>query len=110
MIRSEEHTSELQSLTNLVCRLLLDTATTEIYTLSLHDALPISGFRWTAKEAEFFLKKTEASQNIKLRARSDHPGVSTGSIAIALEINGRELKPERLKDHSWHDQIGRAHV
>src|ERR1039457_2873711 len=101
--RSEEHTSELQSPCNLVCRLLLekkqtkpprcrrcsagarrgrryptaarvvarsqccsipvsfcdprtrrlaslffffnDTATTEIYTLSLHDALPISGAR-----------------------------------------------------------------
>src|SRR5258708_4692206 len=60
--RSEEHTSELQSPDHLVCRLLLekkkpptlpraradflfffnDTATTEIYTLSLHDALPIS--------------------------------------------------------------------
>src|SRR6476661_4578629 len=60
--RSEEHTSELQSHLNIVCRLLLekkkkkknfilffffffffnDTATTEIYTLSLHDALPIS--------------------------------------------------------------------
>src|ERR1039458_5599716 len=80
--RSEEHTSELQSLRHLVCRLLLekklahtlklsdvkaadydavfypgghgplwdlvknsffnDTATTEIYPLSLHDALPIS--------------------------------------------------------------------
>src|SRR6266516_3266880 len=54
--RSEEHTSELQSPYELVCRLLLekkkikviyffffnDTATTEIYTLSLHDALPIS--------------------------------------------------------------------
>src|SRR5229473_538621 len=82
--RSEEHTSELQSLAYLVCRLLLekkektarrdayrhqriadlvapdrlhqpvarvrhvavfffnDPATTEIYTLSLHDALPIS--------------------------------------------------------------------
>src|SRR5438046_888668 len=39
--RSEEHTSELQSLTNLVCRLLLATARTTIYTLSLHDALPI---------------------------------------------------------------------
>src|SRR5215467_14355514 len=59
--RSEEHTSELQSPCNIVCRLLLekkkifnyhkllcflffffnDTATTEIYTLSLHDALPI---------------------------------------------------------------------
>src|SRR6266404_2365801 len=76
--RSEEHTSELQSLAYLVCRLLLekkkgtceyssrsrngsdasvnsrnrstfffnDTATTEIYTLSLHDALPI--IRWSA--------------------------------------------------------------
>src|SRR3954464_9325408 len=81
-IRSEEHTSELQSHDNLVCRLLIentsppflrcragrvsgpwhwsrtpiavrastaavccffnDTATTEIYTLSLHDALPIN--------------------------------------------------------------------
>src|SRR5215208_6636198 len=60
-LRSEEHTSELQSRGHLVCRLLLekkkssidylnssysfffnDTATTEIYTLSLHDALPIS--------------------------------------------------------------------
>src|SRR3990167_8274295 len=42
-IRSEEHTSELQSQSNLVCPLLLfnDPATTEIYTLSLHDALPI---------------------------------------------------------------------
>src|SRR3954449_12932418 len=75
--RSEDHTSELQSHSHLVCRLLLektqqllrawphldtsyprddpagegrtvrlvfffnDTATTEIYTLSLHDALPI---------------------------------------------------------------------
>src|SRR3712207_2534387 len=63
VVRSEEHTSELQSRQYLVCRLLLekkkklnihtsytcafcffffnDTATTEIYTLSLHDALPI---------------------------------------------------------------------
>src|SRR2546430_783274 len=94
--RSEEHTSELQSQSNLVCRLLLekkkkntpssttstsrtrwstsasptsraptfslhhrrsglppffffnDTATTEIYTLSLHDALPISSPRHEA--------------------------------------------------------------
>src|SRR5438034_839417 len=40
--RSEEHTSELQSHSDLVCRLLLDPAPTQIYTLSLHDALPIS--------------------------------------------------------------------
>src|SRR5690606_33505474 len=59
--RSEEHTSELQSRENLVCRLLLEkkkihislslrfvfntTPTTDIYTLSLHDALPIF-FPW----------------------------------------------------------------
>src|SRR5689334_19563627 len=40
-MRSEEHTSELQSQFHLVCRLLHDPATTAIYTLSLHDALPI---------------------------------------------------------------------
>src|SRR3990167_6961731 len=41
--RSEEHTSELQSQSNLAFPLYFfnDTATTEIYTLSLHDALPI---------------------------------------------------------------------
>src|SRR5438045_65525 len=39
--RSEEHTSELQSLRHLVCRLLH--APSANYTLSLHDALPISG-------------------------------------------------------------------
>src|SRR3990167_64048 len=41
--RSEEHTSELQSQSNLICPSFFfnDTATTEIYTLSLHDALPI---------------------------------------------------------------------
>src|SRR5437899_243160 len=38
VIRSEEHTSELQSLRHLVCRLLPARATDP---LSLHDALPI---------------------------------------------------------------------
>src|ERR1039458_1433411 len=49
--RSEEHTSELQSLRHLVCRLLLAvTSSTEIYPLSLHDALPICSSRpaWKA--------------------------------------------------------------
>src|SRR5690625_4024369 len=40
--RSEEHTSELQSRGQLVCRLLLATPLPPFYTLSLHDALPIS--------------------------------------------------------------------
>src|SRR4029434_4747886 len=62
--RSEEHTSELQSHLNIVCHLLPpkqttthetptvcivfnDTAPTEIYTLSLHDALPICAIKHT---------------------------------------------------------------
>ena len=47
-VRSEEHTSELQSLASISYAVFClkkiffnDTATTEIYTLSLHDALPI---------------------------------------------------------------------
>src|ERR1043165_261323 len=41
--RSEEHTTELQArgLTSYAVFFFNDTATTEIYTLSLHDALPI---------------------------------------------------------------------
>src|ERR1044071_5300575 len=46
--RSEEHTSELQSRVDISYAVffLNDTATTEIYPLSLHDALPISVARW----------------------------------------------------------------
>src|SRR3990167_2187054 len=45
---SGEHTSELQSQSKLLFPLFFfnDTATTEIYTLSLHDALPISHVDW----------------------------------------------------------------
>src|SRR5438477_594408 len=49
--RSEEHTSELQSHVNLVCRLLLDPPPPELYTLSLHDALPISDVQAAAVDA-----------------------------------------------------------
>src|SRR5229473_3173617 len=78
--RSEEHTSELQSLAYLVCRLLLekkkhkpslsllffffffffnDTATTEIYTLSLHDALPISSLLCPEAARMRYMVRTE---------------------------------------------------
>src|ERR1051326_4493546 len=53
--RSEEHTSELQSHSFISFALFFfnDTATTEIYTLSLHDALPIwqSCFRGLQSES-----------------------------------------------------------
>src|SRR5690554_520658 len=74
--RSEEHTSELQSRPHLVCRLLLDTATTEIYTLSLHDALPIlatikkrngeggKGIKFASKYLQRLVKGSEYSKNL----------------------------------------------
>src|SRR5262249_49530431 len=41
VVRSEEHTSELQSLTNLLCPLLPLLCAADLPPLPLHDALPI---------------------------------------------------------------------
>src|SRR3990167_6852128 len=51
--RSEEHTSELQSHSNIIFPHFFfnDTATTEIYPLSLHDALPISACQTSVVQA-----------------------------------------------------------
>src|SRR3990172_8203951 len=53
-MRSEEHTSELQSPLQLLFHFFFfnDPATTEIYPLSLHDALPISGVPARPRRAE----------------------------------------------------------
>src|SRR5256886_10114943 len=42
--RSEEHTSELQSQSNLVCRLLLEKKKKYIAIVYMHDAFSISGW------------------------------------------------------------------
>src|SRR3712207_2465913 len=118
--RSEEHTSELQSRQYLVCRLLLekktsdslhccvrilffffkDTATTEIYTLSLHDALPIcpAGAR-------------------RRRPRAGRPGSAGGPSARArlapgtVPPRGRARSPGRRPGAgAGPGEIGRAHV
>src|SRR2546430_151084 len=131
--RSEEHTSELQSQSNLVCRLLLekkkkkkertpltnkytqyetyaqfsfdvislvsrlnlisfffffnDTATTEIYTLSLHDALPISP-REPRPAAKRMARRREAQQK------------------VLPSLRGRQANFETTP----RGEIGRAHV
>jgi SAM-dependent methyltransferase len=60
------------------------------------------GFRWTTKEAEFFLRNTDGRQKVRVRARTDHPKADAG-LTVKIEVNGRELKPEIVTDHSWHD-------
>src|SRR5689334_22400048 len=108
--RSEEHTSELQSQFHLVCRLLLEPATTAISTLSLHDALPIYGVtvvwprsvgpdrpRWSRRGA------TPLAIRPGTGGRPRGPRSRAGVRAIECDHRVRR---------KWHerDQIGRAHV
>src|SRR5262249_15883418 len=108
-VRSEEHTSELQSLTNLVCRLLLETkkitrpisptpaaylslsplffnatAPTEIYPLSLHDALPIFVVALALLATGDLAPKVSGSLATLVIA---------GWLAFALAVPGRVTRP-----------------
>src|SRR5687767_1161000 len=118
-LRSEEHTSELQSLAYLVCRLLLekkkhfiptttpsalsffsnDTATTEIYTLSLHDALPILQVTQHGLKLaiEYLVDAIEAALCLEL------------TTIERIAVND-ELRAELLSDALKPLEIGRAHV
>src|SRR2546421_9737693 len=75
-----------------------DTATTEIYTLSLHDALPISVNRWQHVEAYF-----------KLNSIQNGKGVSDGIVRYWVDgrlVIDQDRKSTRL--NSSHDQISYA--
>src|SRR3989338_6752150 len=67
--RSEEHTSELHSHFHLLFPLFFfnDTATTEIYPLSLHDALPISDFAAPERSAQPRMRPGLAASTTGLR-------------------------------------------
>src|SRR5256885_1512553 len=116
--RSEEHTSELQSPCNLVCRLLLektkynsvdffffffnDTATTEIYTLSLHDALPIY------RELVFHVVQRGAPNTLDhVQLVAVEPSVTNPGALV----DGDRVDDERVAFPArGFVEIGRAHV
>src|SRR5690348_680077 len=108
--RSEEHTSELQSPVHLVCRLLLEPATTETYTLSLHDALPIStsGPEQTGPHGANRRHQAGvahcASPSAHLAGTEDSDGSLQVTDAHSLRRH-RRGRPARAGD-----EIGRAHV
>src|SRR5947207_2719618 len=108
--RSEEHTSELQSHSDLVCRLLLDTATTQIYTLSLHDALPISPP--VGRDVEVLVADLERSRpepGLREAHRVEqHPAVLADVLARLEERLDRAFPRQVAGDAVL--QIGRAHV
>src|SRR5262245_7528841 len=110
MPRSEEHTSELQSLRHLVCRLLLDSATTCSYTLSLHDALPICHHVRASEVGEHPAEGGGAS-NRGERDGVEEPGVDEVAGQppdVAASEGGNDH--EHDVDRTDHAEIGRAHV
>src|SRR5687767_10418364 len=108
--RSEEHTSELQSLAYLVCRLLLDKATTEIYTLSLHDALPIYSRIKSQKVKPHPRDEERRTGRTRVDARcSGARGYGCRGARRPGADRERSLYLE-CKPYSPVRQIGRAHV
>src|SRR5690349_11147946 len=111
MPRSEEHTSELQSRREIVCRLLLENTTpaTAIYTLSLHDALPISG-----QPCERILPAEHGEHPISGLEQLDADGMALGLIAVDQRLvcesafDEREFPTEVVA--VLDAEIGRAHV
>src|SRR5690242_3030533 len=110
LARSEEHTSELQSHVNLVCRLLLEPATTETYTLSLHDALPI--FRSRERERDSLGRRADDRGNPEpRRAGCRRPARSGTEAARPSRRQARGAGLQRRQHHRRPArEIGRAHV
>src|SRR3712207_9104255 len=78
-----------------------DTATTEIYTLSLHDALPISKYRGQFEERiRMLLKELEQHPEIIVFIDEIHTLIGAGSTP------GRDRKSTRL--NSSHANISYA--
>src|SRR5690349_21238537 len=108
--RSEEHTSELQSRRDLVCRLLLAPPIPVTYPLSLHDALPISCLtlrvsvreRYYVSDSRRILSLCQLSPFWYSFSTSRRPITSHYGISIFLPILRSETEGRA--------KIGRAHV
>src|SRR5437667_3418956 len=90
-----------------------DTATTEIYTLSLHDALPISA-RWTREQVAGFLDWTcpssvrQALDRKSTRLNSSHITISYAVFCLKKKIDAaRELAAAPRTDQAHN---ARRHV
>src|SRR5262245_2673365 len=110
MQRSEEHTSELQSLRHLVCRLLLDPAPPAISTLSLHDALPISSDRRTLWLVRATSGLPGCGVSLARKHQRSQSVFSDGLGGTDADFAPRHT-PLLLRQTDYADaEIGRAHV
>src|ERR1039457_7159272 len=88
-IRSEEHTAELHAPFIILCPVFFfnDTATTEIYTLSLHDALPIYNGGGTNDFDAFVTKLNATGSALVYSTYLGGAGRNPG-LAIAVDASG----------------------
>src|SRR3712207_8819590 len=77
---------------SLIVFLFNDTATTEIYTLSLHDALPICGLTMVTRKAR------EAGQPVAGR----HSGLQTQQHLLLFEHAGGPRNPNKVARSEEH--------
>src|SRR5689334_3990294 len=109
-MRSEEHTSELQSQFHLVCRLLLDRPTCPVYTLSLHDALPISNSAGIVIDA-VRCAKLALDRGIGGALESPSSYFMKSPPVQYSDNEARRLVEEFIEgDKAGVNEIGRAHV
>src|SRR2546425_4978847 len=95
-----------------------DTATTEIYTLSLHDALPISHVHRPYGRRN---PTDPADRRLDRPGMRAVPGVVRRASAFVTPAGGRSARADRDRGtvhvrelrawrHAGHGEIGRAHV
>src|SRR5437588_545394 len=108
--RSEEHTSELQSHSDLVCRLLHESAPPEISTLSLPDALPISdGLAQPPDPLDVVSDRVRGCLDLEDAVASRHLLARLGDFGVGALDRERPRERHALA-HAPAEEIGRAHV
>src|SRR5579885_3794922 len=81
-----------------------DTATTEIYTLSLHDALPISAPRSTAPRPAWWLSPAGTADRKSTRLNSSHVSISYAVFCLKKKKKKIQTLKEKKKKktHSYY--------
>src|SRR5438034_5405706 len=76
-----------------------DTATTEIYTLSLHDALPISSVRTSKNPHQSSLQSTSLRHNVSKSKKTDRKSTRLNSSHTVISYAVFCLKKKKQKSN-----------